>query len=192
MQKIELAVQSILECLRDEYGLDIDDPNFKETPARVAKSYAEIFSGVAKTQEQIIKILKTAFPCDYGGMVVQCGIKAFSMCPHHLLPVVYTVDVGYIPSLGGGVLGLSKLARIVTVLAKRPVMQEQFTHEITSALSSLAGVKGAAVRVCGIHYCMVMRGASQTESTTKTSDLTGVFKSIPEARAEFMSLISGK
>ena len=189
MTKLENAIQSILECLRDEYGLKIDDPNFIETPQRVARAYAEIFAGVANTDKQVDAILKTAFPSTYAGMIVQRGIRVYSMCPHHLLQIAYSVDLAYIPRVGGGVLGLSKLSRIVSILAKRPVMQEQFTDDIVNALERLQSCEGAAVRVNGIHSCMSIRGAKQSDVITTTSSLRGVFRTDATARNEWTALI---
>jgi len=172
--------------------LNLRDVNFKDTPKRVARAYAEIFSGIKNTDEQVRDILCSAFPSEYNGMVIAKGVRVFSMCPHHLLPVDYDISVAYIPSPDGQVLGISKLSRLAEILAGRPVLQEQLGEDITKALMSLKGCKGAGCIIEGKHYCMMMRGVSEPNSKTGTSSLKGVFLHHSQAgiaaRAELMSL----
>src|SRR5277367_2247714 len=189
--KVLVAVQKLLQALSEEYGLNLKDPNFLDTPKRVAKSYSEIFSGLKNTSSQVEAILKSAFPCKYGGMVISRAIQVFSMCPHHLLPVDLTIDLAYIPSKDGLVLGISKLARLAEILAKRPVLQEQLTEDITTALMQVRGVEGAACLVEGMHYCTVMRGVNKPSSRTITSSVKGHFNDDEATRAEFFSLVRG-
>lgn len=184
--KIEAGVKLILEGL----GLDINDPNFKDTPVRVRKAYSEIFEGLYDSEDNIKEILSKTFPSDFSQMIIVKNIRVFSMCPHHLLPVDYTVSVAYLPEdEKGKVLGLSKLPRLVRLLARRPVLQEQFTEEITERLLSIEGVKGAGCIVNGIHYCMLMRGINQTEAATLTSSLKGSFLDDSKTRNEFNFLV---
>lgn len=185
ISKIEQGTKLILEGLRDEFGLDINDPNFTDTPKRVARAYYEICEGINAKQE-IESILSTSFPSQYDGMIVAKDIVCWSLCPHHLLPVEYKVNFGYIPS--EQVLGISKLSRLVELLAKQPKLQEDFTNDIVEILECNIHPKGIIVQVNGRHTCMVMRGAKQTNSWTLTSKITGDFKNA-ETRNEFQMLI---
>lgn len=189
---IEAGMHLILLGLQQRFGLDIDDPNFADTPKRVSRMYDEIFSGVKDTEEQVKTILASSFPSNYDQMILVRDIETFSMCPHHFLPVHYHISVAYIPAGdakgSGKVLGISKLARLVEILAKRPVLQEQLTDDITRYLMTLKGCRGAACIVKGTHYCMVMRGVKKPTATTITSSLKGVFLDKPEARQEFLEL----
>ena len=188
--KVEFAAKLMLEGLSEEFGLDLSDPNFTETPARIMRAYKEIFAGIKDTDKQVQAILDKSFPSTYDGIVLIKDVKTFSMCPHHFLPVEYSIDVGYIPSKQGRVIGISKLARLANILAKRPVLQEKFTDDITAALMSIPGVQGAGCIVRGRHLCMAMRGAKQEEAITKTSSLKGIFIDDNSARMELMELIA--
>jgi GTP cyclohydrolase IA len=187
---IEKGVHFIFKGLKQAYNLDLRDENFKETPGRVARAYAEIFEGVENTDQQVNEILASGFPCTNSQMVVVKGIRTFSMCPHHLLPVDYTVVVAYLPSVKrkGKVLGISKLARLVQVLSRRPVLQEQLVRDVTDALMRLPGCLGAGCLAKGKHYCMIMRGVNQPDTYTITSSLQGKFLTRPVVRSEFLSL----
>lgn len=171
------------EILEKGLKLDLNDPNFTETPKRVAKAYKEIFSGLNHTKEDVENIFKTCFPTKYGGMVFEKNITVFSMCPHHFLPVRYEVSVGYIPD-GCGV-GLSKLVRIIELLAKRPTLQETFTQEIVELIEKNMRTKGAICMVRGEHYCMQMRGVKQKDVSTTTSAANGIFLTKPEMELKF-------
>ncbi len=177
---IEKGVSLILKGLE----VDSEDENFKDTPSRVARAYEEILGGISNTQEKVDEILATSFPSTSSHMVVSTKIRVFSFCPHHLLPVDYTISVGYIPSKDGSLLGISKLSRLADTLAKRPVLQEQLGEDITEYLMKLNGVVGAGCIVVGMHYCMIMRGAKQTESKTITSSIKGTLLTDPMARSE--------
>jgi GTP cyclohydrolase I len=183
--KIEQGMNVILEGLHDAFGLDLQDENFKDTPRRVARAYAEIFRGVKDTDQQVSQILGTSFPADVKEMIVAKDVKAFSMCPHHFLPVEYNITVAYISNRR--VLGISKLARLAEVLAKRPVLQETFTEEIAEKLFTGVSASGVGVWVEGVHYCMKMRGAKQLQAKTVTSAIRGCFEE-DAVRAEFLSL----
>lgn len=185
ISKVEQGAKLILEGLKDEFGLDITDPNFTDTPKRVARAYYEICEGINASKE-IGNILSTSFPSQYDGMIVAKDIVCWSLCPHHLLPVEYKVNFGYIPS--EQVLGISKLSRLVELLAKQPKLQEDFTNDIVEILECNIHPKGIIVQVSGRHTCMVMRGVKQTNSWTLTSKITGDFKNA-ETRNEFQMLI---
>lgn len=188
MDPIEYGAHKILQGISEELGLDLSNENFKDTPARVSRMYREILSGVASTNEQVGEILASAFPCDNDQLVLVKDIEAFSLCPHHLLPVHYKIHIAYLPSPQGRVLGLSKLARLADVLAKRPVLQEQLVNDITNCLMGIKGVQGAACIAEGRHYCMIMRGARQSQAKTITSSLEGVFLE-DSVKQELMKLI---
>lgn len=189
--KIEDAAMHLMLALSEEIGLDLSDVNFKDTPARMSRMYREIFSGIPNTQQQVDEILDSAFPCDNDQLILMKDIDVYSMCPHHFLPVHYNIHVAYIP--GKDVVGLSKLVRLVELLAKRPVLQEQLVEDISSSLMKIDGVHGAACIAEGIHLCMAMRGVKK-HAKTVTSSLKGVFldggtSKQTNARQELMSLI---
>ena len=158
--------------------LNILDSNFIDTPQRIARAYKEIFSGISHTKEDIEKIFQTCFPTYYNGIVFEKNITVFSMCPHHFLPVRYEVAVGYVPN--GYSVGLSKLVRIIELLAKKPALQENFTKEIVELIEKHMHTKGAICMVRGEHYCMQMRGVKQHDVSTTTSEAQGVFLTHPE------------
>jgi GTP cyclohydrolase IA len=189
LKRVEDSVKQLLGTLSEEFGLDLQDPNFKETPRRVAAAYAEIFAGLRNTDEQIAKILSSAFPSRYRGMVLVKDIRVWSVCPHHLFEVAYRIDLAYLPAENGYVIGLSKLPRIVELLAKRPVLQETLTEEITDALMSIKKVEGAACLVRGKHSCMGVRGTKKPDAVTITSSIRGAFEEEDATRAEFLTLI---
>jgi GTP cyclohydrolase IA len=184
--KIEHATGLILEALRDEFGLDLSDENFKDTPKRVARAYYEIFEGINSIEKLKRDVLSTSFPSDYKGMVIVDNINCFSMCPHHLLPVEYIIDIGYLP--GKITLGISKLCRLVELLAKAPMLQETLTESITEVLDYIKPV-GSMVRIRGRHLCMAMRGVKKSNSWTTTTSVRGAFKEQAETKNEFMELI---
>jgi len=176
----------ILRGLANDYGLDLTDVNFKDTPKRVSKMYAEIFAGIKNTDKQVDSILNSSFPSTSEGMIIAKNIRAYSICPHHFLPVDYVVDIGYIPN--GKVIGLSKLSRLVELLAKRPILQENLTEEIVNYLQKL-DILGVMVIIRGQHYCMKMRGVKQQNSEIITSAVRGNFKDNEKTRKEFLDLI---
>lgn len=187
----ERAAKFILIGL-NEMGFDTDYDNFHNTPKRFARAYCEIFSGCKDTEAQVKSILSTSFPSQGSeNMVVAKDIVCFSACPHHLLPVEYHVCVGYIPKKDGNVLGISKLARLVNVLAKRPALQETFTQEICDALDSV-GSMGSIALVEGQHMCMRMRGAKATNTTITTTSVSGYFKDNPTTKQEFLNNVSDR
>ena len=187
----EKAAKYILIGL-NELGFETDYDNFHDTPKRFARAYCEIFSGCKDTQKQVDQILSTSFPSQGSeNMIVAKDIVCFSACPHHLLPVEYHVCVGYIPSKDGSVLGISKLARLVNVLAKRPALQETFTQEICDALDSV-GSMGSIALVEGQHMCMRMRGAKATNTTITTTSVSGYFKDNPTTKQEFLNNVSDR
>ncbi len=184
-KNIETGMIEILIGLKKAFGLDITNENFRLTPKRVARAYYEIFSGI-NAYNELKEIAETSFPSDYDGMIIIEDIRVFSMCPHHFLPVEYIVNVGYIP--GKKTVGISKLSRIVEILAKQPVIQETFTKTISNILEKELKPKGTIVQVKGRHFCMVMRGIKK-DSWTMTSSITGRFKEDSSTKSEFLSLL---
>jgi GTP cyclohydrolase I len=164
-------------------GIDLAHPDFKETPLRVARCYQEMFGGVGKEKE-VEDLLKKWFPTDNDEMVVT-RLKSFSLCPHHLLPVEYDMVFGYIPK--DRAIGLSKVVRVCELLAKKPILQENLTTEITSLFMKYLKPKGCAVTLTGRHSCMRIRGIHAENSEVVTSDLQGEFRD-GEVRAEFFQL----
>ena len=177
-------IRGIRETLNG-LGIDLTDDNFKDTPFRILKSYYEIFEGLYNTEE-IKNILETNFPSNYTGIIVAKGIHCFSMCPHHFLPVEYYIDFGYIPD--GKMLGISKLTRLVELLAKQPMLQEELTFQITHILNENISPLGSIVQVRGRHFCMVMRGVKQ-DSWTYTNNISGIFTTDVSAKEEFQLMI---
>ena len=168
-------------------GLDLTDANFVDTPSRVARSYREIFEGLETADEKIHEILGQSFPTKYDGIVQETGITAFSMCPHHFLPIRYEVSIGYVPDKKA--LGLSKLARIVELVAKLPSLQEEFTERIVDEIDDHIKPRGVICVVKGAHYCMQMRGVKQKDSWTTTSSARGVFLEKEEMELKFYNLL---
>lgn len=180
-----LATQQVLRAMKENLGIDTEGQNFRETPARVGRAYLELFAGAINTKEQVKEILSKRFEAKTKEMVVVGPVHVWSVCPHHLLPVELQVWTGYIPEMN--VLGLSKLARLVELLAKRPALQEDTTSDI--ALELLKGLRprGSACLIRGRHLCMAMRGVKK-DAVTTTTHLTGVFLE-PPVRAEFLAAV---
>lgn len=149
------------------------DENFKDTPARVARMYNEILYPKFRRKEEIENILSKTFPSAYSGLIMSSGIRAYSLCGHHLLPIVLDVTIGYIPKKR--VLGLSKLARLAEVSAKQLMIQENYTQEIAFDMMRVLKPEGVGVYVRGLHYCQTMRGVKQRNATMLTTSLEGCF-----------------
>lgn len=169
------------------------DPNFDETPKRVAK-WLHGYQSLTKEECKIksIEDLSKRFPTNNTNMVVVGPTKSFSLCPHHLLPIEYDVWVGYLP--GNEVCGLSKIPRVVQNFSRYPFIQEDFTENIALAIEEGLKTKGVMVWVSGVHNCMRMRGVKQPNAKTVTSALKGYFRNPPEGkdpRGEFLEAING-
>ncbi|WP_210418282.1 GTP cyclohydrolase I FolE [Ruania zhangjianzhongii] len=179
---VERAVRDLLRAV----GEDPDRPGLRETPARMARAYTEIFAGLRQDPEDVVH---TFFDIDHEEMVIVRDIEVYSTCEHHLLPFHGVAHVGYIPSAAGTVTGLSKLARLVDVFAKRPQVQERLTTQIADALVRLLDARGVIVVVECEHLCMSMRGVRKPGSRTVTSAVRGMMRT-SATRAEAMSLIA--
>ena len=183
--KIRLAVASIIEAI----GEDPNREGLRNTPARVAEMYAEIFAGLGKDPREELSV---GFELGHREMVIIKDIPFYSMCEHHLLPFYGFAHIGYIPNEDGRIVGFSKLARVVEVIARRPQVQERMTTEIADAIDEAIKPTGVAVVVQAEHLCMIMRGIEKPGSNVITSALRGAFRRRAASRAEFFSLIQGK
>ena len=178
---IEAAVRAILEAVGEDAARD----GLLDTPARVARMYEEMFSGLHLDPA---RHLETTFPEDYDEIVLVRDIPFTSMCEHHLLPFTGVAHVGYLPN--GRVVGLSKLAHVVEEVARRPQVQERMTQTVADMLEDKLGTKGAAVVIESEHSCMALRGVRKSGTLTVTSSLRGIFRTSPASRAEVLSLIN--
>ncbi|MBE4695553.1 GTP cyclohydrolase I FolE [Brevibacterium casei] len=179
--RIAAAVREILFAV----GEDPDREGLQETPARVARAYEEIFAGLHRDPAEILSV---TFDISHEEMVLVRDIDLYSMCEHHLVPFHGVAHVGYIPAKNGKVTGLSKLARLVEVYARRPQVQERLTSQIADALMKHLEPQGAIVVVEAEHLCMTMRGVRKPGASTITSAVRGQLRE-PASRAEAMSLI---
>jgi GTP cyclohydrolase I len=183
--RIAAAVREILEAI----GEDPDREGLLDTPARVARAYAEIFAGVGMDPADV---LSTVFNEHHEELVIVRDIPLYSTCEHHLVPWHGTAAVGYIPNAEGQITGLSKLARLVDLYAKRPQVQERLTSQVADALYAALHPRGVIVVVRAEHLCMSMRGVRKPGSRTVTSAVRGLFEASPASRAEALSLINDR
>ncbi|MCA9263977.1 MAG: GTP cyclohydrolase I FolE [Planctomycetales bacterium] len=181
-ERIERAVREILAAV----GEDPDREGLRETPARVARMYAEMFSGL---RDDPRLYLQKVFHEKYDEVVLVRDISFHSMCEHHMLPFTGKAHVGYVPD--GRVVGLSKLARVVDSVARRPQVQERMTETIADLLVDELNAKGVAVIVEASHSCMTIRGIKKPGSYCVTSAMKGIFRSNLSSRSEIMQLIYG-
>jgi GTP cyclohydrolase I len=183
--RAEAAVRELLIAV----GEDPDRPGLRETPARVARAYAETFAGL---WQDPYDVLATTFDEDHDELVLVKDIPMYSTCEHHLVPFVGFAHIGYIPSASGKITGLSKLARLVDVYAKRPQVQERMTSQIANALAEVLKPRGVLVVIEAEHLCMAMRGIRKPGAVTVTSAVRGIFRENQATRSEAMSLVLGR
>jgi GTP cyclohydrolase I len=181
IETIALAVKSILGAL----GENPNREGLLDTPNRVAKALIFLTSGMRKPLSEVIG--NALFASQNDELVVVRNIEFYSLCEHHMLPIIGHVDIGYIPQ--GRVIGLSKLARIVDLYARRLQIQENMTQQIADAVQQSTGARGVAVQVRAAHMCMAMRGVEKVNSETITSMMLGAFRDDNQARNEFLQLI---
>ncbi len=182
--KVEAAIRELLIGI----GENPDREGLAQTPARVAKSYSEIFGGIHQTAQDV---LTTTFSLGHDELVVVRDIPIYSTCEHHLLPFHGVGHVGYIPGEDGKITGLSKIARLVDMFSRRPQVQERLTTQIADAMTDILGARGVIVVIECEHLCMSMRGIRKPGTTTLTSVVRGQLRD-PSTRVEAMSLINGK
>jgi GTP cyclohydrolase IA len=185
LARIERAVREILLAI----GEDPDRDGLVDTPARVARSYTEQFAGLWQAPEDV---LSTVFDADHDEMVLVRDIEVFSTCEHHLAPFFGFAHVGYIPNEKGQITGLSKLARLVDLYARRPQVQERMTSQIADALQRLLEPRGVIVVIEAEHLCMAMRGVRKPGAKTVTSAVRGSFRDSDRTRAEAMSWLMAR
>ncbi|GGP76901.1 GTP cyclohydrolase I FolE [Streptomyces sp. L500] len=183
-KRAENAVRELLIAV----GEDPDREGLRETPARVARAYKEIFAGLWQEPEDV---LTTTFDLGHDEMVLVRDIEVYSTCEHHLVPFHGVAHVGYIPSTTGKITGLSKLARLVDVYARRPQVQERLTTQIADSLMDILEPRGVVVVIECEHMCMSMRGIRKPGAKTLTSAVRGQLRD-PATRAEAMSLIMSR
>jgi GTP cyclohydrolase I len=181
-ERAEAAVRELLAAV----GEDPDREGLRDTPARVARAYAELLSGMRMSAEDV---LTTTFDAGHDEMIMVRDIELWSMCEHHLVPFTGVAHIGYIPNENGRITGLSKLARLVDVYAKRPQVQERLTTQIADAMMEILEAQGAIVVIQAEHLCMTMRGVRKPGSKTITSAVRGSMHNAA-TRAEAMSLIT--
>ena len=182
--KITAGVRLTLEGL----GLDPDAVNLAGTPARVARMYDEIFAGLLVDPAEVLDVV---FEEGHDEIVLVRDIPFASTCEHHLIPFVGRAHVGYLPNAAGQVTGLSKLARLVDIVAKRPGLQERITATVADTLEKALSPRGVLVIIEAEHYCMTMRGVRKPGAMTITSAVRGRMRTDPRTRAESMALAMG-
>jgi GTP cyclohydrolase I len=180
--KVEQGIRLILEGI----GEDADRGGLRETPARVSRMYREIFAGIGRDASELVTVVEGA---DHDEMIMVRDIPLFSMCEHHLIPFSGRAHVAYIPNRDQEITGLSKIARVVDLLAKRPQVQERLTTEIAEALDRALSPRGVFVVIEAEHLCMTMRGIKKPGSVTVTSAVRGLFRTDARTRQEAMSHI---
>jgi GTP cyclohydrolase IA len=180
--RVEEGVRLILEGIGEDPGRE----GLKDTPQRVADMYREVFSGLHQDPEAVVDV---TFDAGHDEMIMVRDITLQSLCEHHLTAIVGRAHVAYIPGKDGRITGLSKLARLVDVLSRRPQVQERLTTEIADVLERALNPRGVFVVIEAEHFCMSMRGVRKPGSETVTSAVRGTFRSDPRTRAEAMSLI---
>lgn len=179
------AIESAVKVILQAVGEDPERDGLLETPARVARMYAEMFAGLKSDPG---RHLEKVFAEDYDEIVLVRDISFCSMCEHHLLPFTGKAHIAYLPS--GKVVGLSKLARVVEEVARRPQVQERLTHTVANLIEERLSARGVAVVVESTHSCMTMRGIRKPGSLCLTSAMRGTFKTDPKSRAEVLGLIN--
>ncbi len=182
--KLQAGVRLLLEGL----GVDSSDPTIAGTPERVARMFDEVFAGLLVDPADVLDVV---FEEGHDELVLIRDIPFASMCEHHLIPFIGRAHVGYIPNTAGQVTGLSKLARLVDLVAKRPNLQERITTQVAEILEETLAPRGVIVVIEAEHLCMSMRGVRKPGAVTVTSAVRGVMRDDPATRAEAMSLALG-
>jgi GTP cyclohydrolase I len=181
-RKVEQGVRLILEGI----GEDADRGGLKDTPARVARMYREVFAGIGRDASQLVTVVEGA---DHDEMIMVRDIPLFSVCEHHLIPFSGKAHVAYIPNKAQQITGLSKIARVVDLLSKRPQVQERLTTQIAEALDTALEPRGVFVVIEAEHFCMTMRGIKKPGAQTVTSAVRGLFRTDARTRTEAMQHI---
>lgn len=183
--EIRKAVASMIRAIGENPARE----GMRDTPRRVAEMYSELFVGLDMDPKEE---LKTGFEEGHREMVILKDIPFYSMCEHHLLPFYGVAHIGYIPNADGRVVGASKLARVVEIIAKRPQLQERMTTQIADTIVDGLQAEGVAVVIQAQHLCIIMRGIEKPGTNVVTSAIRGIFRRKAASRAEFFSLIQGR
>ena len=182
--KITAGIRMVFDGL----GLDVEDPSIRDTPDRVARMYDEIFAGLVVDPADVLDVV---FEESHDELVLIRDIPFASICEHHLVPFVGRAHVGYLPNEAGEVTGLSKLARLVDLVARRPTLQERITATVADTLEKALSPRGVIVIIEAEHYCMTMRGIRKPGAVTVTSAVRGLMRDDARTRAEAMALAMG-
>ena len=174
--------------LIEAVGEDINREGLVDTPKRAAKAFKFLNNGYDKTLDEVLN--NAIFQADTEDMVIVKDIELYSLCEHHLLPFIGKCHIGYLPN--GKVIGLSKMARVVDMFARRLQIQEKLTKQIANAIEEVTGARGVAVVIEAKHLCMMMRGVEKQNSVMTTSVMTGIFREEISTRSEFLTLINRK
>ncbi len=183
-ENLLVATTGLVEWLKNRYSTWEGVAQFGDTPARTERMYREFCWTPEKIETELDRHFRS-FEHKYDQMLVKKEIEVWTLCPHHLLPCLFKVSIGYVPN--GKVLGLSKLTRIADTMARRPIMQEAYSDELVNTLMDRLEPKGVAVYILGTHGCMTSRGVRQ-HADVITSSIRGCFETEPETRAEFMAI----
>ena len=183
--EIQRAITSIIKAI----GEDPEREGLVETPRRVAEMYSELFQGLTLDPREELAV---GFEEGHREMVILRDIPFYSMCEHHLLPFYGVTHIGYIPNMKGRVVGASKLAKVVEIVARRPQLQERMTSQIADAINEGTKPEGVGVVIRAEHLCLIMRGIKKPGSTIITSAVRGTFRSDSKTRSEFFSLLESK
>ncbi len=184
-KKITQNLTTVYTDLLKGIGEDLDREGLKRTPARAAKAFRYLTHGYDLDLQEITN--DALFSSDCNEIVIVKDIELFSLCEHHLLPIIGKCHVGYIPN--GKILGLSKIARIVEMFARRLQVQEHLNKQIADAIMTVTDAKGVGVVIEAAHMCIMARGVEKQNAIMKTSTMLGIFKKNPPTRSEFLSLI---
>ena len=179
-------MEAYFSKLIEAVGEDINREGLVDTPKRAAKAFKFLNNGYEKTLDEVLN--NAIFQADTEDMVIVKDIELYSLCEHHLLPFIGKCHIGYLPN--GKVIGLSKMARVVDMFARRLQIQEKLTKQIANAIEEVTGARGVAVVIEAKHLCMMMRGVEKQNSVMTTSVMTGIFREEISTRSEFLTLIS--
>ncbi len=182
-KRVAGAVRVILEAIGEDLGRE----GLARTPERVADMFAEIFAGVGRDATAELNVV---FEAGHDEMIMVRDIPLYSVCEHHLIPFIGKAHVAYIPNTKGQITGLSKLARLVDILSKRPQVQERLTTQVADAIENALAPRGVLVVIEAEHLCMSMRGVRKPGSQTVTSAVRGIFRANSATRAEAMNFIT--
>ena len=177
--------EAVYQQLIASTGEDLTRAGLVDTPIRAAKAYAHLTQGYHQSLEEVTN--KAVFPTTNREMVLVQNIEFYSLCEHHLLPFYGVAHVGYLPD--GQVIGLSKVARIIDMYAKRLQIQENLSQQVADAIMEVTKCRGVAVVIDASHMCMMMRGVNKQQSTTRTTSMVGEFETNEQARAEFLAAV---